>query len=142
MARRFTQQEVAKLIEAAVAPLRAEIAQLKSQVNNLHTEVTRLQTENARLKKDSSTSSKPPSSDIVKPPPPPPRDGKRKKRRRGGQPHHPRHVRPPFPPEQVNHTEIHEISGLGPDWEPLEEFRTLQQVELVKKLFEVTEHLA
>ena len=69
MARQFTQQEVAKLIEAAVAPLRAEIAQLKSQVNNLHTEVTRLQTENARLKKDSSTSSKPPSSDIVKPPP-------------------------------------------------------------------------
>jgi len=106
----------------------------------MQVEIDHLQAENARLKKDSSTSSKPPSSDIVKPLPPP--DGKRKKRRRGGQPKHPRHVRPPFPPEQIDHTKIHEISGLGPDWEPLEEFRTLQQVELVKKLLEVTEHLA
>jgi hypothetical protein len=140
MARRFTQQEVTKLIEAAVAPLRAEIAQLKSQVNNLHTEVTRLQTENARLKKDSSTSSKPPSSDIVKPPPLP--GGKGKKRRRGGQPNHPRHVRSPFPPEQIDFTKTYELSGLGSDWEPLEEFRVLQQVDLVEKLFEVTEHRA
>jgi transposase len=133
MARRFTQREVAELIEEAVAPLHAKIAQLEAKVD-------RLECENARLKKDSSTSSKPPSSDIVKPPPPPLPGGKRKKRRRGGQPNHPRHVRPPFPPEQVDHTEIHELSGLSPDWEPLEEFRVLQQAELVEKLFEVTEH--
>ena len=47
-----------------------------------------------------------------------------------------------FPPEQIDHTKVHELSGLGPDWEPLDEFRRVQQVELVEKLFEVTEHLA
>jgi hypothetical protein len=126
MARRFTQQDVARLIEAAVAPLRAEIAQLKARIQEL-------ETENARLKKNSSTSSKPP--------PAAPPGGKRKKRRRGGQPNHPRHLRASFPPEQVDHTEIHELHGLSPDdWEPLDEFRTLQQAELVEKLFEVTEH--
>lgn len=135
MARRFTQQEVARLIEAAVAPLHAKILQLEARVEQL-------EGENARLKKDSSTSSKPPSSDIVKPPPPPPRAGRGKKRRRGGQLRHPRHVRPPFPPEQIDHTQLHELSGLGPEWEPLDEFRTLQQAELVRKLFEVTEHKA
>jgi hypothetical protein len=31
---------------------------------------------------------------------------------------------------------------LSPDWEPLDEFRILQQAELVEKLFEVTEHRA
>lgn len=135
MARQFTQQEVAELIEAAVAPLRAEIARLQVKVEQL-------ETENARLKKNSSTSSKPPSSDIVKPPPPPLPGGKRKRRRRGGQPNHPRHVRPLFPPEQVDHTETYELPGLSPDWEPLDEFRILQQAELVKRLFEVTEHRA
>jgi hypothetical protein len=133
MARRFTQQEVAGLIAAAVAPLHAKIARLEARIREL-------ESENARLKKDSSTSSKPPSSDIVKPPPPPGRKGK--KRRRGGQPNHPRHVRPLFPPEQINHTEIHELSGLGPEWEPLDQFRAAQQVELAEKLFEVTQHLA
>jgi transposase len=135
MSRRFTAREVKELVAAAVAPLHAKIVQLVARI-------AQLETENARLKKDSSTSSKPPSSDIVKPPLPPLPGGKGKKRRRGGQPNHPRHVRPPFPPEQIDRTEIHELSGLGPDWEPLDEFRPLQQVELVKKLFEVTEHLA
>ncbi len=32
--------------------------------------------------------------------------------------------------------------GWGLDWEPLDEFRSVQQVELVEKLFEVTEYLA
>ena len=35
-----------------------------------------------------------------------------------------------------------ESEPLGPEWEPLDEFRTIQQVELVEKLFEVTEHRA
>jgi transposase len=163
MLRRFTQQEVARLIEAAVAPLHAKIAQLEAKaaareneaaqwkakaavleakVVGLLTKVEELETENARLRKNSSTSSKPPSSDIVKPPPPSPPGGKRKKRRRGGQPKHPRCLRPLFPPERVDWVEMYELSGLGPDWEPLEEFRVLQQVELVEKLFEVTEHRA
>jgi transposase len=33
-------------------------------------------------------------------------------------------------------------SALASGWEPLEEFQTIQQVDLVKKLFEVTEHRA
>jgi hypothetical protein len=57
----------------------------------------------ARLKKDSSTSSKPPSSDIVKPPRSPASRGRRGKRRQGGQPGHRQHLRPLFPPEQVDH---------------------------------------
>jgi transposase len=33
-------------------------------------------------------------------------------------------------------------SSFSSDWEPLEEFQTVQQVDLVKKLFEVSEHRA
>jgi hypothetical protein len=33
-------------------------------------------------------------------------------------------------------------SSLTPEWGPLEEFHTIQQVELVPKLFEVSEHRA
>ncbi len=143
MTRLFTEQEVAALIEAAVAPLREKIAQLEAQRAALQAENDRLRSEVARLKKNSSTSSKPPSSDIIKPPPPPGAGGKkRKKRRRGGQPGHPRHTRPLFPPEQVDHTRLYELPSLGLDWQPLDEFRVLQEAELVEKLFEVTEHRA
>lgn len=133
----FTEDEVRGLIEAAIAPLKARIAELEAENARLHAEI-------ARLKKDSSTSSKPPSSDIVKPPRPAPTGGKRRQRRCGGQPGHPRHTRPLFPPEQVDRAWIYEWqkSELESEWEPLDEFRTLQQVELVEKLFEVTEHRA
>jgi transposase len=137
MVRTRTESDTQKQIEAVVAPLKARIAELEA-------ENARLRAEIARLKKDSSTSSKPPSSDIVKPPRPAPAGGKRRKRRRGGQPGHERHTRPLFPPEQVDHAWLYEWpeSGLGPEWEPLDEFRTVQQVDLVEKLFEVTEHRA
>jgi transposase len=131
MPRTFTEDEVRELIEAAVAPLRAKIAELEAEV--------------ARLKKDSSTSSKPPSSDIVKPPRPPATGGRRGKRRRGGQPGHRQHLRPSFPPEQVDHfPPIFEWTGqpLGPQWVATDEFRTIQQVELAEKLVEVTEYRA
>jgi transposase len=137
MARLFTEYEVRAIVAEATAPLLARIGELEAEVKRLHAEV-------ARLKKDSSTSSKPPSSDIVKPPRPAPGGGKRRKRRRGGQPGHRRHTRAPFPPERVDHAWIYEWpeSEVGPDWEPLDEFRVVQQVELVEKLFEVTEHRA
>ena len=71
MTRWFTEEEVRRLIDDAVAPLKAKIAELEAAM--------------ARLKKNSTTSSKPPSSDIVKPPRPPANGGKRGKRRGGGQ---------------------------------------------------------
>jgi transposase len=137
MARLFTEDEVRAIVAEATGPLPARIAELAAEAQRLRAEV-------ARLKKDSSTSSKPPSSDIVKPPRPAPGGGKRRKRRRGGQPGHPRHARPLFPPEQVDHAWVYEWppSEMGAEWESLDEFRILQQVALVEKLFEVTEHRA
>ena len=133
MARSFTEEEVQRMVEEAVAkavaPLKARIAELEAEV--------------ARLKKNSTTSSKPPSSDIVKPPRPQPTGGgKRRKRRGGGQPGHKRHIRPPFPPEQVDKTWIYEWETVPEGWKPLRRFRIVQQVELVEKPYRVTEHRA
>jgi hypothetical protein len=115
MARLYTEVDVRRLIEEAIAPLLARIAQLEAQL--------------AAAKKDSSTSSKPPSSDIVKPPRPDAKtgSGRKKKRRRGGQQGHPRHERPLFPPEQVDKIwcyEWAEASSLR-EWEPLDEYQTV-----------------
>ena len=130
MVKLYTEHEVRKLIDEAVSPLLAQIEELKAEI--------------ARLKKDSSTSSKPPSSDIVKPPRPTPSGGKQRKRRRGGQPGHQRHTRAPFPPEQVDHTYLCQWPEpeltLGPEWEPLDEYHTFQQVDLLPKLYEVKEY--
>lgn len=120
----FTEDEVRELIEAAVAPLLARIAELEAEA--------------ARLKKNSSTSSKPPSSDIVKPPP----AGRKRKRRLGGQPGHSRHDRPAFPPEEVDRVQIYELDDLGREWEPLDKFRILQQVDLANDPLQVIEHRA
>jgi transposase len=133
MARLFTEEEVrqvvAEAVAKAIAPLKARIAELEAEV--------------ARLKKNSTTSSKPPSSDIVKPPRPAARDGKRRgKRRRGGQPGHPRHTRPPFPPEQVNKTWDYEWETVPAGWKPLQQYRVVQQVELIEKPYLVVEHRA
>jgi transposase len=132
MARLFTEEEVrqmvAETVAKAVAPLKARIAELEA--------------ENARLKKNSTNSSKPPSSDIVKPPRPAPVGGKRRKRRGGGQPHHPRHTRPLFPPEEVDKTWIYEWETAPAGWKPLKRFRVIQQVELVEKPYKVSEHRA
>ncbi len=124
--------------------LERELAQLRVQLEQALARIAELEGEVARLKKNSSTSSKPPSSDIVKPPRPPIHGQSKRKRRRGGQQGHLRHTRPAFPPEQVDHTWIYEWPEASREsaWEPLEQFRTLQQVELVEKLFEVTEYSA
>jgi len=132
MAKLYTEVEVQRLIAEATAPLLARIAQLEAQL--------------AAAKKDSSTSSKPPSSDIVKPPRPDAKTGKgqKKKRRPGGQPGHTRHERPLFPPEQVDKVWYYDWTGAAsaPEWEPLDEYQTVQQVDLLPKLFEVVEHRA
>jgi transposase len=128
--RLYTEKEVQRLIVQAVdratLPLLDRIDQLESQI--------------ARMGKDSSNSSKPPSSDIVKPKPKKPK-GQRKP---GGQKGHPRKVREPFPPDEVDRSytyELQDTTGLEP-LKGSEGWRVVQQVELPRKLFYVTEHRA
>ena len=128
--------------------LEKRIAELEKQLATALARIEELERQLAGARKDSSTSSKPPSSDIVKPPRPNPKSGSGKKnkgkRRRGGQPGHARHERIAFPPEQVDKSWTYEWPEelLSSEWKPLDEFRTVQQVDLVPKLFEVTEHRA
>ena len=128
------------------ARLARRVADLERQIAAALARIAELEKQLASARKDSSTSSKPPSSDIVKPPSPvsAARGGRKRKRRRGGQPGHKRHERRPFRPEEVGAAWIYEWPewSLSSDWKPLDEFRTIQQVDLVKKLFEVTEHRA
>jgi transposase len=128
------------------ARLAERVAELERQLAAALARIEELERQLASARKDSSTSSKPPSSDIVKPPRPATQapGGRKRKRRLGGQPGHKRHLRTPFPPEEVDTAWIYEWtdSSLSSDWEPLDEFHTIQQVELVKKLFKVTEHRA
>jgi len=115
------------------------IARLEQRIAELEAEV-------ARLRKDSSTSSKPPSSDIVKPPKPPSSEGT-VKRSRGGQAGHPRHERPAFPPDQVDHVSEYRLDVcpdcscpnlLPSNRDPY----SVQQVEIIAKPFVVEEHRA
>lgn len=130
MSRSYSSQEVQEIVERAVAeaiaPLLARIAELEAEL--------------ARLKKDSSTSSKPPSSDIVNPKPKT-AERRGKKRKKGGQRGHRKHQRKLFTPDQVNATYEYELSdakGLA----PLNQWRVIQQVELIERPFTVTEHRA
>jgi transposase len=128
------------------ARLAERVAELERQLAAALARIEELEKQLASARKDSSTSSKPPSSDIVKPPRPVAQasKGRKRKRLRGGQPGHQRHERTPFEPEQVDTVWIYEWSesSLSEEWEPLEEFSLLQQVDLAPKLFEVTEHRA
>ena len=126
MSRSYSSKEVREIVAEAIAPLLARIAELEAEV--------------ARLKKDSSTSSKPPSSDIVNPKPKT-AERRGKKRRKGGQPGHRKHQRKLFAADQINATYEYELSdaeGLA----PLNQWRVVQQVELVERPFVVTEHRA
>jgi transposase len=136
--------EVQRLIAEAMAPLQKRIAELEQRVVELEAENGVLRSEVARLKKNSSNSSKPPSSDIVKPPKPvPPQGGKRKI---GGQPGHEGHFRQPFTAEEIDRVESHTLKicpGCGGTLTPAKAPpRVVQQVELVPRLLEVTEHRA
>ncbi|MEO6434571.1 MAG: IS66 family transposase [Tepidisphaeraceae bacterium] len=124
--------------------LELRLAELERQLAAALVRIAELEGQLAAARKDSSTSSKPPSSDIVKPPPASSgKPGRPRKRRIGGQSGHPRHARPPFPPEQIDHTWEYEWSQPVEHWQPLlNEFRIVQQVELRDKLFDVVEHRA
>jgi transposase len=130
--RLYTANELQTRIEAAVAdavaPLLARIAKLEE--------------ENARLKKNSSNSSKPPSSDIVKAPK---KTVKRKKvkRRKGGQRGHPRHDRTAFTEDELDYRITYELEEVDPkEWEALDEWDVVQQIELKESPVEITEHRA
>jgi transposase len=107
----------------------------------LEQRVAALEAQLAAAKKNSSNSSKPPSSDIVKPPRP---GGKSSRRKRGAQPGHPRHERPPFAPEDITHPFDYCLShcpDCGGKLMPAGvEPRVVQQVDLVAKPLEVSEH--
>jgi transposase len=124
--------------------LELRLAELERQLATALARIAELEGQLAAARKNSSTSSKPPSSDIVKPPPASSgKPGRPRKRRAGGQPGHPRHVRPPFSPEQIDRVWTYEWQEPVERWRPLpNEFRVVQQVELREKLFDVVEHRA
>ncbi|MBN1508434.1 MAG: IS66 family transposase [Sedimentisphaerales bacterium] len=118
----------------------------QQRIAELEQQVARLMEQVARLSKNSSNSSKPPSSDVVKPPKPPAPKGKHRKRRRriGGQPGHPKHEREPFGPDQVNRVRTYELDACpncGGRLKPLKDTpRIIQQVEVVERPIQITEH--
>ena len=125
-----------------IAQLIEENRQLRETVQLLNGKIEKLQEEIAKLKKNSRNSSKPPSSDLVKPKKAktPRQSGKPKI---GGQKGHPKHERPPFAPEDVDMTVPCELSASeSQGLIPLDEWRVLQQIELVDKPYFVTEYRA
>ena len=126
--------------DVIIAAQAALIAEQDRLIGALREQIQKLEEKIASLKKNSHNSSKPPSSDIVKPDRGPRRRGKRK---RGGQPGHRKFTRAPFPPEQVDRVEVIELppekaAGLV----KLDTYAVLQQVELPKKMYRVTEYRA
>ena len=122
--------------DARIAALEAENALLRRRLAELEAMV-------AALSKTSRTSSKPPSSDIVKPPDDRPKGGAvggGKKRKPGGQPGHARHTRAPFAAERIDAAWAYDWADAGDEWEPLDDFYILQQVELREQPLIVTEH--
>ncbi len=122
--------------DARIAALEAENASLRRRLAALEATI-------AALSKNSRTSSKPPSSDVVKPPDDRPKGGAGgggKQRKAGGQPGHAKYTRTPFGPDQINAVYEYEWTNRGDAWEPLDNFYTLQQVELRDDPLVITEH--
>ncbi len=126
--------------------LLATIARLEQRIAEQDRRIEALEAELANARKDSSTSSKPPSSDIVKPPKTPAPEGGAK-RKRGGQPGHPRHERPAFAPDQVDHIHEHKLDvcpdcGCAHLRPSNRDPHAVQQVEVIARPFVVEEHRA
>jgi len=121
--------------DAIIKELIDEIQQLREVIRSLKDKI-------ARLEKNSNNSSKPPSSDIVKPERTV-QKVRRKKRKRGGQFGHRKFERPAFKPEQIDKTVEYELRDKdAKGLKSLDEWFVIQQVELPKKMYYVTEHRA
>ncbi len=131
-------------LEQEVVFLRQENKELRAVVARLEERIVQLEAQLAKANKNSGNSSKPPSSDITKPPTG--GGSSSSSRKIGGQPGHPRHERPAFAPDQVDERQIHGLKQC-PDCgsrnlEVLAEpAQVVQQVELLLKPFQVTEHV-
>ena len=132
-------------LEAENRRLKERNAWLEKRLLEVEQKNTQLAQSLVAAKKNSTNSSKPPSTDIVKPQPE--KRGKRSKRRIGAQKGHPKHERLPFTPDQIDRQVPHRLQRCPVD--PAHHIvpaearkRTLQQVELVKDPFKMTEHVA
>lgn len=121
--------------------LARELDAQKKRSAELELKIQKLKQQLAQALRTSLNSSKRPSSDIVKPRPP--QSGSTRKI--GAQPGHPRHERPAFPADAIDHVQTYELDccpvcqglvtvakGLLPS--------VLQQVEIVAQPIEITEH--
>jgi hypothetical protein len=97
----------------------------------------------SNLEKNSTNSSKPPLSDIFKAAKPE-EVANGQKRKQGAQKGHKKHERTPFPPEQIDKTIVHQLPQCphcGGKLELVKEnAESHQQIELVTKPYEITEH--
>lgn len=130
----LSREELLKLVQT----LLERIAVLEAELDATRREL-------AAARKNSSNSSKPPSGDITRPPSGTGASGpKKRKRKIGGQPNHPKHERPPFPPDQVDAVRNHRLSRCPDCGGGLSRAKAApkvhQQIELVKKPIRVTEH--
>lgn len=124
--------------DVIIAAQAALIAEQDRLIRALREQIQKLEEEIASLKKNSHNSSKPPSSDMVKPDRRPRRRGKRK---RGGQPGHRKCTRPAFPPEKVDRVvEVELPPEQARGLVKLEQYTVWQQVEVPKKMYQVTEY--
>ena len=126
------------------------LCELGAQVTTLQQENEALQRRIAKLSKNSSNSSKRPSSDDITKPEgdKKTRGADEKGRKIGGQPGHPKHTRPPYPPEAIS--EVHEHASPdcphcgAPDILWVEDLppRVIQQTEIKEILVTHEEHRA
>ena len=129
-------------LEARLAERDKRLAELEEEKEELTRENKELKAQLARALTTSRNSSKRPSSDIVKP-----RSARRISGRKiGGQPGHPLHDRVPYSEKDIDRFISHALTKCPDCHGPLSDGgylpAVLQQVELVAKPVEITEHRA
>ena len=130
-------------LQAENDELKKRLVELEQEKKGLKQQIKELETQLARALTTSRNSSKRPSSDIVKPA----HAASAGKRHIGGQPGHKKHERPPFAAEEIDKV-ISYAMGCCPDCQgPLGECpgtlpSVVQQVELLARPIEITEHRA